>query len=513
MSSTLASLSPTNVSSGSRRLSSQLAGMIALIPAMVPSDEISTISSRVSNDRSHCGVSQHEKENDSFSPAKSEKRPPFIATTAATTTVHVSVGSLRQTPTLDITKRLTNSVGSERERPVFSITTITSKQEELGLPMAPFSPKPLRPVQSQHDFEAALADLVATKKKIDQQQQQEDIGTAVWNNVSSTLAILSPVMGIKQSVLSRTTVQVSAKQDKREPRPRISFDRRDDNDAIRAVEEAAESDETTRTIMKQQGQNESKIESSGHPVPVASDSLRSESPRAVNSQEDFEASLAALVAKKGGHAAAMTSGSLSPVAPSAMIKSMWNTLAALSPNKGLNPALTVVSCTTSAEAAAIKTDSNKQKEGPITVRGGTMAAILAAVPGVPLMDDDVDKDDPSDDDECIDNCNSSCRTSVSNADDEGDKNSSDSHRSSLRGLQNSDNGNHQGTQEASMQLMPEEQELSKHGEQRCMENEEPLIGYWSWKNSLTVHKMELHLVDGSDLALHVVLAIVMNQIR
>ena len=42
---------------------------------------------------------------------------------------------------------------------------------------------------------------------------------------------------------------------------------------------------------------------------------------------------------------------------------------------------------------------------------------------------------------------------------------------------------------------------------------EPLMGYWSWKNTYTVHKMELHLAQNSDLALHLVLAIVCNQVR
>ena len=49
------------------------------------------------------------------------------------------------------------------------------------------------------------------------------------------------------------------------------------------------------------------------------------------------------------------------------------------------------------------------------------------------------------------------------------------------------------------------------------DDEEPLVvGYWSQKNdSLTDSErmMEMCLVDGSDLALHVVLAVIMNQIN
>jgi hypothetical protein len=43
--------------------------------------------------------------------------------------------------------------------------------------------------------------------------------------------------------------------------------------------------------------------------------------------------------------------------------------------------------------------------------------------------------------------------------------------------------------------------------------EQPLVGYWKWENTFRTHKMKLHLAKGSDLALHVVLAIVVNQVR
>jgi hypothetical protein len=45
------------------------------------------------------------------------------------------------------------------------------------------------------------------------------------------------------------------------------------------------------------------------------------------------------------------------------------------------------------------------------------------------------------------------------------------------------------------------------------DEEEPLIGYWTWKNTYRVHKMRMHLARNSDLALHVVLAILVNQVR
>lgn len=45
------------------------------------------------------------------------------------------------------------------------------------------------------------------------------------------------------------------------------------------------------------------------------------------------------------------------------------------------------------------------------------------------------------------------------------------------------------------------------------EEEQPLVGYWSWDNTFRVHKMKMHLAKGSDLSLHVVLAIIANQVR
>lgn len=51
---------------------------------------------------------------------------------------------------------------------------------------------------------------------------------------------------------------------------------------------------------------------------------------------------------------------------------------------------------------------------------------------------------------------------------------------------------------------------SKSGKQEILE---PLVGFWNWDNTMRVHKMKMHVAKGSDLALHVVLAIVTNQLR
>ena len=53
-----------------------------------------------------------------------------------------------------------------------------------------------------------------------------------------------------------------------------------------------------------------------------------------------------------------------------------------------------------------------------------------------------------------------------------------------------------------------ESELNSHGEA-----DQPLIGYWNWEHSLRTQKMKMHLAKGTDLALHVVVAIIVNQVR
>jgi hypothetical protein len=47
-------------------------------------------------------------------------------------------------------------------------------------------------------------------------------------------------------------------------------------------------------------------------------------------------------------------------------------------------------------------------------------------------------------------------------------------------------------------------------------NPNPLVGYWFWKHTtfnFQQHKMHMHLAKNSDLALHVILAIIVNQVR
>lgn len=45
------------------------------------------------------------------------------------------------------------------------------------------------------------------------------------------------------------------------------------------------------------------------------------------------------------------------------------------------------------------------------------------------------------------------------------------------------------------------------------QNLEPLVSFWNWDNTMRIHKMKMHIAEGSDLALHIVLAIVTNQLR
>ncbi|KAL7579425.1 hypothetical protein ACA910_014089 [Epithemia clementina (nom. ined.)] len=50
-------------------------------------------------------------------------------------------------------------------------------------------------------------------------------------------------------------------------------------------------------------------------------------------------------------------------------------------------------------------------------------------------------------------------------------------------------------------------------EEAVDEKEQELVGYWLWENTLRTHKMKMHVAKGADLALHVVLAIIVNQVR
>ena len=62
---------------------------------------------------------------------------------------------------------------------------------------------------------------------------------------------------------------------------------------------------------------------------------------------------------------------------------------------------------------------------------------------------------------------------------------------------------------ADLEKKEEEAADGENGE----EKEQPLVGYWLWENTLRTHKMTMHVGKGADLALHVILAIVTNQVR
>jgi hypothetical protein len=56
-------------------------------------------------------------------------------------------------------------------------------------------------------------------------------------------------------------------------------------------------------------------------------------------------------------------------------------------------------------------------------------------------------------------------------------------------------------------------ETNSNNNNESPRDKQPLVGYWAWENTLRVHKMRLHLAQRGDLAQHVVLAIIMNQVR
>ena len=59
----------------------------------------------------------------------------------------------------------------------------------------------------------------------------------------------------------------------------------------------------------------------------------------------------------------------------------------------------------------------------------------------------------------------------------------------------------------------EKDDASNNTTDQQQQKEQPLIGYWNWENTMRTHRMKLHLAAGSDLALHVVIAILVNQVR
>lgn len=60
-----------------------------------------------------------------------------------------------------------------------------------------------------------------------------------------------------------------------------------------------------------------------------------------------------------------------------------------------------------------------------------------------------------------------------------------------------------------IQTDPDAEEASP----QSLEQQKPLIGYWHWEHSMRTHKMKMHVAKGADLALHIVLAVLVNQVR
>lgn len=70
-----------------------------------------------------------------------------------------------------------------------------------------------------------------------------------------------------------------------------------------------------------------------------------------------------------------------------------------------------------------------------------------------------------------------------------------------------------GVQESKESATNSDADGEQHNGNVEQEQEQPLVGYWSWDNTLRVHKMKMHLAKRSDLSLHIVLAIIVNQVR
>lgn len=51
------------------------------------------------------------------------------------------------------------------------------------------------------------------------------------------------------------------------------------------------------------------------------------------------------------------------------------------------------------------------------------------------------------------------------------------------------------------------------GKANVDDDEDGICGYWKWENTWKTHQIKMHLAEASDLAMHVVLAIIANQVR
>lgn len=68
-----------------------------------------------------------------------------------------------------------------------------------------------------------------------------------------------------------------------------------------------------------------------------------------------------------------------------------------------------------------------------------------------------------------------------------------------------------GVEESKTATEMDEQDKRQPDEE--IAKDEPLVAYWNWEHSFQSQKMKMHLAKNSDLALHVVVAIIVNQVR
>lgn len=80
-------------------------------------------------------------------------------------------------------------------------------------------------------------------------------------------------------------------------------------------------------------------------------------------------------------------------------------------------------------------------------------------------------------------------------------------------LQEDEDGSPGNGVEESKTAAGHEEPIRHQREEATSDKEEPLVAYWKWEHSFQTQKMKMHLAKNSDLALHIVVAIIVNQVR
>lgn len=97
-----------------------------------------------------------------------------------------------------------------------------------------------------------------------------------------------------------------------------------------------------------------------------------------------------------------------------------------------------------------------------------------------------------------------------NAESQNDAVPTEQHRNGCANNKNSETPNQQSNDTTTAESSNNEEESDEAG---TTEEDDNLVAYWMWENTWTTHQMKMHVAADSDLALHVVMTIIVNQVR